>query len=67
MTVTHYTGSVSFIRSHIGLLTPASQDRRVKGCWQVLIAKKKKKKPGGNKALHYVCVSLIYIWFSIYI
>lgn len=40
MTVWHYTGSVSFIRSHIELLTPAAQDWGANDCWQVLITRK---------------------------
>lgn len=48
---------MSFIRSHIGFLTPAAQDRRVKGCWQVLIAKKTAK----NKAWYCICFFFIFL------
>lgn len=63
MTVWHWTGSVSFIRSHIALLTPAARDRRVKGCWQVLIAKKDCRKQGMILYLFVQCVFALLSWY----
>lgn len=63
MTVWHYSGSVSFIRSHIGLLTPAAQDRRVKGCWQVLIAKKDCRQQGMILYFHSSVFCSLLSWY----